>query len=521
MTMKKIKFLTITISFIIIAVIGYIAINSYADSKKTYYLGVQSKLLKTKYDTTYRYFKIMTSDIYKMYSQNKKLINLFAKATKADEATRDKIRKEAYNKIIKNYRRLNHMGISKVQFYFKDNTTFLRMHQPSFFGDDVSGMMQSVVLTNKTKKPQEGFEACDFMVGLRFVYPVYDFSHNYIGAVEISYSLKELLKNITDHFIYDSHVLVSKSIAKNTIIQQQFGGNYKQSWEAKDYYVEEFSHTKVGNKDFYNKLNNKTLRAEIAKGIKKKKTFALTQEYNYQNIILTFLPLSSVSSIKNIAYIVTYTESDYLSNLKIEQSYIKALFFSVLFILYIFGLYVVSSQEKLRSLALYDNLTKLPNRTLFMIELKNEINRANRYKESVALMFLDLDGFKSVNDTYGHHVGDELLIYIANVITSTLRKSDLVARLGGDEFTIILSDVKNTDSVIEVAQNIINKINKDIIINHEIIHVGASIGVAIYPQHSSDIENLIKDSDSMMYESKSKGKNQVTLYNKKRENTDV
>jgi len=173
---------------------------------------------------------------------------------------------------------------------------------------------------------------------------------------------------------------------------------------------------------------------------------------------------------------------------------------------------VVISQHKLKELALYDNLTKLPNRTLFMIEFKNEINRVLRYKNRSALIFLDLDGFKAINDTYGHHMGDDLLIYIANILTSSLRKSDMVSRLGGDEFTIILGDIESDKEVINIAQNIINEINKDIIINHEIIHLGASIGISIYPNHSQNIETLIKYADRMMYTSKNNGKNRVTLY---------
>jgi len=515
MKMKINKFFIISIVFVVLGVIGYFTINSYIASREAYYLGMQNKLLKAKYDTTYKYFKIMTNDIYKMYSQNEKLINLFSKANIniADTNKENEIRKQLYNSIKRNYKRLNRMGISQVNFYLKNNIVFLRMNNPAFFGDDVSGVKPSVFLANKTQKSQEGFEACDFMVGLRFVYPAYNYKHEHIGSIEISYSSKQLLKNITDNFIFDSHILISKSLAKGTIVQKE-SNNYKESWEASGYYIEEYTHKKLGDENFYAKLNNKNLRSQIASCIKTKKSFSLNVEYNYKNIILTFLPLVDAKGVKNISYIVTYTESDYLSNLKIEKDYIKALFFTIISLLYLFTLYVVSNQEKLKSLALYDSLTKLPNRTLFMIELKQELNRAYRHKEKMALMFLDLDGFKNINDTYGHQMGDELLAYVSKLITSNLRKSDLMARLGGDEFTVILGDIADEKSVVEIAQHFIDELNKDIVINQKVLHIGVSIGIAIYPQDAKDPETLIKYADAMMYESKNKGKNQVTLYRK-------
>jgi diguanylate cyclase (GGDEF)-like protein len=512
MTTKKIKFISVSVLFVFFGIAGYLGINTYTEAKKNYYLKVQSELLQTKYDTTYKYFKIMANDIYKMYRQNTKVINLFATATQLSADEQNKLRQKIYNLLKKNYERLNRMGVSQIQFFLPNNISFLRMHEPEYYGDDVTNTKPSVVLVNRTKKPYEGFESSKNIIGLRFVFPIFDTNKNFTGSMDITYSTKQLLKTITDDFVYDSHILISKSVADNTIIQKELGINYENTWESDDYYIEESTHKKIGDRNFYNHLGKTDIYSRIKLGIKSKKTFALTVKYNYENIILTFVAIPDAKGIKNIAYIVTYTESDYLSNIEVEQDYLKLLFFTILGLLHLFTLYAISSQEKLKALALYDNLTQLPNRTLFMIELNNEINRASRYKNNVALMFLDLDGFKAVNDTYGHHVGDELLSYISKLLTSHLRKSDLVARLGGDEFTIILSDIKDSHSAAEIAQNIIAEINKDIVINHEIINVGASIGIAIFPKDSNNAETLIKQADDMMYKSKNNGKNQVTLY---------
>jgi diguanylate cyclase (GGDEF)-like protein len=512
---KKTKIKLLTLTFIFLGVFGYLLLDSYTQNKKNYYLGVQSKLLETKYQTTYRYFKIMTHDIHEMYSHNKKLLKLLNEANKADEKKLNTIRKKIYKLLIKNYKRLNNMGISQVHFHLTNNISFLRMYKPESYGDDITQIKKSVVLTNSEKKPSEGFEACKHMLGLRFVYPLYNKEHKHIATVEISYSTQQLLRSITDDFVYDSHLLVSKSMQKGTIIEDELGYNYRETWESDKYYIEESTHKKVGDINFFDKLSTPQLRDEIAKNIETKKSFSLTRKYNYQNIILSFLPLKSATGLDNIAYIVTYTESDYLSNIEIERTYLKILFFSILILLYFFILYVIMNQAALRELALYDSLTKLPNRTLFSIELQNEINRAKRYKTKVALFFIDLDGFKGVNDTYGHQMGDKLLINVARIIRETLRNTDLVSRIGGDEFTIIISDPKNIQELEMIANKIIDALNQEMIINNKIIKIGASIGVSIYPYDANNVDELIKKADERMYISKEKGKNIVTIYDTK------
>ena len=509
---KKQKIIFHSILFSTILYLGILAIEAFKNSKKEYYLNVQSQLLAVKYKTSYKYFKIMADDIALMYGTNKNVIKLLSLVKNADKTEQAELRRTLYKKLIKNYKRLNHMGITQVHFHLPNNKSFLRMYKPEVFGDNVTDIKDAVVLTNQTKTMHSGFETCLFMAGLRFVYPLFNAKKEYLGCVEIAYSTQELLKSIQDDFVHDSHILISKDIAAGTIVQKELDYDYKQSWEDADYLIETSTHKKIGKKDLYAKLDTPKVHDAIKKGIASKKPFSLATEYNYHNIIMTYLPLQSTTKTRNIAYIVVYTESDYLSNLQLQYNYILILFISVLALLYLFGFYVIFSQAKLKELALYDSLTKLPNRALFKIELNNEINRAMRYEHNIALLFLDLDGFKAVNDTYGHHTGDELLIFVAKTITSRLRKNDMVSRLGGDEFTIILNDIGTPQQAVELAEHIIKDINKEIILNHEVIQVGASIGVSMYPKHSKDIDDLIKYADKMMYISKENGKNQVTLY---------
>jgi diguanylate cyclase (GGDEF)-like protein len=508
------KMIAASVVFLFFAIMGNTFLGLHHQGKTEYYLKVQSDLLSAKYNTSYKYFKIMSKDIYDMYTQNNKLLQLLAQAQTAPSSEKNILRQKVYKLLYRNYKRLTNMGISQIHFHLSDNTSFLRMYAPDNYGDDLTSTRHTVVAVNKTKAPQEGFEACDYMTGMRFVYPIFDAKKQYLGSVEVSFSTKQILNSITDDYVYDSHILISKKIADATIVKNELGFSYKATWETPDYLIEESTHKQIKDKNFYNKINTDELKKKIAKGIKLQSAFSVEVVYNYKHIVLSFHPLSDVRGDKNIAYLVTYTLSNYISNLDLEQEYMSMLFFAILGMMYIFVLYVIINREKLKELALFDTLTKLPNRTLFMIEFQNELNRAFRHKNKVALLFIDLDGFKQVNDTYGHHIGDELLKEIGRILVATIRKNDIAARLSGDEFTVVLSEVDNIEQVVQVANKILENINENIVLEHEVINVGASIGVSLYPDNSKELTDLIKYADSAMYKAKQNGKNSIYVYKK-------
>ncbi|MBE9223386.1 EAL domain-containing protein [Cyanobacterium stanieri LEGE 03274] len=172
-------------------------------------------------------------------------------------------------------------------------------------------------------------------------------------------------------------------------------------------------------------------------------------------------------------------------------------------------------EELLSHQANYDYLTELPNRLLGMERLKQEISKAQRNKLSVALIFLDLDNFKNINDTLGHQYGDELLIVVAQRLRNCLRESDTVARLGGDEFLIIISSLTSVSQGEIIASKLLNAMRKPFIIAGEKRFVSASIGITFYPQDGDDIQNLIKNADLAMYEAKKKGKNNFKFFDDK------
>ena len=169
-------------------------------------------------------------------------------------------------------------------------------------------------------------------------------------------------------------------------------------------------------------------------------------------------------------------------------------------------------ETELLHIAHHDAITGIPNRVLFQDRLHQAIAQTNRFKTKTAVMFIDLDGFKAVNDTYGHNVGDILLKHVAERLKSAVRKVDTVARLGGDEFAIILPDVKKRINTQHIANRIINDVSKNYDIQKQDIHVSASLGISIYPDDTDNIINLINNADLAMYRAKQAGKNRFLFY---------
>jgi len=165
------------------------------------------------------------------------------------------------------------------------------------------------------------------------------------------------------------------------------------------------------------------------------------------------------------------------------------------------------TNEQVLHLAHHDTLTTLPNRTLFYDRLNQAITRARRDKESIAVLFLDLDGFKLINDTLGHSAGDALLQEAAKRIVACVRDSDTAARMGGDEFTVILCNVRTPSSIDRVAKMIVEAIARPFMLNGKECSVSVSIGIALYPGNGETAEQLVKISDAAMYLAKHSGKN--------------
>jgi diguanylate cyclase (GGDEF)-like protein/PAS domain S-box-containing protein len=168
--------------------------------------------------------------------------------------------------------------------------------------------------------------------------------------------------------------------------------------------------------------------------------------------------------------------------------------------------------ERIRYLASHDALTGLPNRTLMLDRIEHDLLLASRHGRQVALLFADLDGFKRINDTLGHAIGDELLRRAAARLQECVRKSDSVGRFGGDEFVISLADVSGGPDAQAVGAKILEALALPFVVNGQTLQVGVSLGVSLYPQDAGDSATLLRLADAAMYRSKAAGRNRQTFH---------
>lgn len=171
----------------------------------------------------------------------------------------------------------------------------------------------------------------------------------------------------------------------------------------------------------------------------------------------------------------------------------------------------IDAEKEINFIAYHDQLTLLPNRILFKDRLEQAMMRAERTGKMIGVVFLDLDSFKSVNDTMGHELGDQLLFKAARILSRSIRNYDTIARFGGDEFVILLNDITDTKDIIKIMDKIMDTLRKPVLLNEQEFFISASAGIALYPQDGTDAETLIKNADIAMYKAKTRGKNQYSM----------
>jgi diguanylate cyclase (GGDEF)-like protein len=235
-------------------------------------------------------------------------------------------------------------------------------------------------------------------------------------------------------------------------------------------------------------------------------------------LVLTLLARSFVRPIKNIVEVAKrISKGDYDTH--INKKYSTSEFDTLSSVINDMVDKIKSRTDKLKeqkllleSLAHYDTLTKIPNRLLFKDRIDQAISRAHRDGSEFALLYIDLDEFKHINDSFGHDTGDEVLKEVVSRISSVIRAEDTFARIGGDEFTIILEEIKDIDSVSAVADKIIDVVKEPIEIGSNIFKVSTSIGVSVYPKDSTNKSDLIKYADIAMYKAKAEGRDNYQYY---------
>jgi diguanylate cyclase (GGDEF)-like protein len=165
------------------------------------------------------------------------------------------------------------------------------------------------------------------------------------------------------------------------------------------------------------------------------------------------------------------------------------------------------SEARFRHMAEHDGLTGLPVRNVLLERLEQALDEIKRHTNSLALLMVDVDNFKHINDSMGHAVGDQVLITIGARLQESLRSTDTVARMGGDEFTVLLTGLNNSEEAQKIASQLVSKISEPMVFHGIRVEVSVSVGVATYPASGSDVKTLLRNSDAALYKAKARGRN--------------
>ena len=517
--MKKIKntikfgsTLLLVLSFVYVSVFFYL----YNDNKRRVdeILNQNRESVKIYYKLTYQYFQNVAQGAINMISHNQKLIeNLKKFNTNISETEKNKIRKEIYNDFLEIYSSLKSVGVLQFQFVNGYGYSILRMHKPDKYGDKISNFRYSIKKALRCEKAVYGFEKGKSFPGYRNVMPLYDKEKKFVGVIDISFSPELIQKNLAQIGKIHSHFLINEKVFKEikwNLDNKRY--KYVKSLENDSY----LRFVDISNDEHhFHHLNKyiKSIKSKIKEDMSKHKEFSLYIDIDNKIVIVSFIPIKNLKN-EVVAYIVSYVNSPIIKNLIFDYIILNVVLILIIMLLYyIFYKGFVhqnelkKEKEKYKLLAEYDPLTKLPNRNLLYMRLHQAKSRANRNNKKFAVMFIDLDNFKNINDSHGHKEGDRVLVAITKIIKNIVRKEDTIARFGGDEFVLIIEDLENIKDVSIIAKKIIEKVKEPLDFGYRKYYVGTSIGISLYPDDTDDIHELIKYSDTAMYKAKKSGKN--------------
>jgi diguanylate cyclase (GGDEF)-like protein len=595
--------------------------------------------LQTHYSLLLHNQSVLADAAYTSTVTNKKFMEIYEKIEGASKAQRVALREELYSLLKQKYETLVMQGVLQYQFLLPNNESFLRMHKPNKFGDDLSSVREDFAYTNKNKTPVKVFTQGRVAHGFRNTYPIFADNGRYLGAMEVSFSsdsFQDYLTNISHihtHFLVLKDIFNSKTWTRDDLIVK-----YEQSMEHKDFVLSINRIDKNRECPLNDKENFIQTRKKIDRGIQSQKQFSV---YNLSNkdyaVIASYFPIYNLTNTKALAWLVSYEKSQSIAKSIESVQYIRIVFFFVFVLLELLlykliivnnttkkehrlindilnstddimfitdfksisfsnkkfkDFFAIRSEEEFKTL--YDNasnmflnhegylhnqlkskhesfsdlitktqeedrvvllnnqsneqksfnisvskisndyinnylitltditkmkekeskikqkvyidgLTGVYNRTKFDEIFKSEFNRVKRYPSKLSLAIIDIDNFKSFNDKYGHLIGDEVLIMLAEKINSQLRLSDTFARWGGEEFVILFPETSQKEAFM-----ICEKLRVSIaLFSHPVAgSVTVSFGVTQL-KNDDTINTMFKRCDEALYLAKNQGRNRV------------
>jgi len=388
-----------------------------------------------------------------------------------------------------------------LHFHGPDNRTLLRLHQPQHFDDDLSAVRPMIVDANRSRELRTGFEIGKNGISYRVALPISD-AGTHLGVLEMGINIRYFTEKIARMFAV-----------------QVFPMFHAQAMQA---YLDEHGEAglqRIGADSFVFRGLSAGLQAAAQHGAASSGNIAFFDLQGEHQVVYKMFGIENYRG-EDVGRLVVLSPVSH----SLEQVW-QYVFWSSLSILLLlggllFGQYRVFSrmQATISHLAFYDALTGLPNRSLLLDRLQQALHHSQRSGQFMAVLFIDLDNFKTLNDTQGHHVGDELLQQTATRLLGCVRSSDTVARQGGDEFVLVLHGLGSdrhaaTRQVMIVGEKIQAALNQPYQLENGLVHrCSASIGICLNTGTGFTSDDLLKRADIAMYQAKAAGRNRVCIY---------
>ncbi|MGH1430045.1 MAG: EAL domain-containing protein [Neptuniibacter sp.] len=481
--------------------------------------GVFALILQIAENRSIKQQSIYTLDVYKKEFQSSfnsqansilALLEVMINVEGARDALKEQNRLKINGLFQEFYQKLRRsQGITHFYFHSPELVNIVRLHNIDRYGDQIN--RQTSLRSSQTQRPSFGFELG--VLGtftLRAVAPVYA-NNELIGYIELGKEIEDIASDMSNAFDLNWAVLIDK----NFLVEEDWKAGMEVLGRSANW--NQYQTAVISSSSFTEippELNQKTISAL-------KNGHSLISYDSAWRVGV--IPLQDMKK-NQVGWLLIYIDETeaLLTSTERDQIFLLLLVILISFLLIIIWKVlgkadeqVTRNQAQLHHMAHHDELTGLPNRKSFYETLDRAIRRSKRHRKSLAVLFIDLDNFKDVNDMLGHDTGDEVLRYVAKRLGPLMRKTDTLARNSGDEFVVLLDGVKDEHDCSAIAQKISDEFSAPLHLNTQAVEVTASIGITTFPKDGKSCDELMVNADSAMYLAKEMGKNSFYFYNKK------
>lgn len=480
---------------------GLLALSLRSDhqERKRAHVLEQMGLLTSRIDATVESLSAFSHYAWETSVLQPRVTAVVRRAWEGTQAERARLRRELHALLLPQYERMTRFHFRQVHFHFPDGTTFLRMHSPADFGDDVSSVRLTVKLANETHRPAAGFEEGRTANGYRFVYPLFD-GEVHCGTVELSFSMESFLEVLGRLSEAGFAFAVERAAVESAVSERNL-----------DHYADSpLSPLLMADREVPGDPRVEAVLGatsfNLGRAIRAGNDFGLAQRHEGEPWLALFKAVRNVRG-KNVAWIVSVAKAPAISRLDADIRRLLLLaglgWLAVMAVSWLF----LTDRQKLARLSATDPLTGAMNRRSFIQRATHAMSESRQCGAPLGLIVLDIDHFKAFNDTWGHNEGDRVLVETAHLVSGLVRAGDAVARWGGEEFVVLLPCCA-LGAAAQVAEKIRAGIAQAPLGRGGPVTVSA--GVAAHAPGES-FDALVARADAGLYESKKGGRNRVTV----------